>query len=64
MHPLIPYLRRDGRRPLATMLLRRIEAALNEAEALQAENADLKAQLDAATAPPPPAQKGRKESVA
>lgn len=62
MHPLIPYLRRQGT-DLTLQQLRMIERDLNELDALRRENADLKAQLDALTAPVP-APKGRKESAA
>jgi hypothetical protein len=63
MHPLIPYLRRDGHLPLPRPMLRRIEAALNEVESLKAEIADQRAQLDR-IATDRTATKGRKESAA
>lgn len=62
MHSLVPYLRRHGHGPLPGTMLRRIELALNEAEALRAENAELKAKLETAT--DRSSAKGRKESAA
>ncbi len=63
MHPLIPYLRRQGA-DLTHVQIQRIMRELNELDALRTENAELKAQIESLTAPAVPAPKGRKESAA